>query len=89
MTSYGLDECFWAMFELTPTWPNFACQLFMWIEANNDQIYDFLGARRVILSNVQADSKLDIISILVNFSYELGQIGGSFGTKVYKVGLQI
>ena len=23
MTSYGLDEWFWAMFELTWTWPNF------------------------------------------------------------------
>ena len=41
MASYGLlvDEWFWAMFEPTPTWPNFDfVQLFMWIEANNDQI---------------------------------------------------
>ena len=40
MTSYGLDEWFWAMFE--PTWtcrPNFTFdQLVMWIGANNDQI---------------------------------------------------
>ena len=41
MTSYGLDEWFWAMFQPTWTWPNFTlCQLFMWrwIGENNDQI---------------------------------------------------
>ena len=39
MTSYGLDEWFWAMFEPTWTWPNFTFgQLFMWNEANDDQI---------------------------------------------------
>ena len=39
MTSYGLDEWFWAMFEPTWTWPNFTFgPLFMWIGANNDQI---------------------------------------------------
>ena len=40
MTSYGLDEWFWAMFEQTWTWrPNFTFgQFFMWIGANNDQI---------------------------------------------------
>ena len=37
MPSWGLDEWFWAMFEPTPTWPNFD-QLSMWIWANNDQI---------------------------------------------------
>ena len=32
MTSYGLDEWFWAMFEPTPTWPNFDFgQLCLWI----------------------------------------------------------
>ena len=32
MTSYGLDEWFWAMFEPTWTWPNLTFgQLFMWI----------------------------------------------------------
>ena len=36
----GLDEWFWAMFELTPIWSNFSFgQLFMWIGANNDQIW--------------------------------------------------
>ena len=40
MTSYGLDERFWAMFEPTWTWPNFTfSQLFMWIGANNYQIW--------------------------------------------------
>ena len=37
MTSYGLNEWFWAMFEPTWTWPNFTFgQLFMLIEANSD-----------------------------------------------------
>ena len=40
MTSYWLDEWLWAMFEPTLTWPNFTFgQLFMWIGANNDQIW--------------------------------------------------
>ena len=40
ITSYWLDEWFWAMFELTWTWPNFTfSQLFMWIGANNYQIW--------------------------------------------------
>ena len=39
MTSYGLGKWFWAMFEPTPTLPNFTFdQLVMWIGANNDQI---------------------------------------------------
>ena len=70
MTSYGLDEWFWAMFEPTWNWPNLHfwsgfhyvldewllamfettcflpnftfCQLFMWIEANNEQITGWL-----------------------------------------------
>ena len=37
MTSYGLDQWFWAMFEPTWTWPNFTFgQHFMLIEANSD-----------------------------------------------------
>ena len=36
--------------------------------------YDFLEARRVILSHVRTDSQLALILILVNFVYELGQI---------------
>ena len=38
--------------------------------------YDFLGARRVILSNVLTDFKLTyiVISLLVNFSCDSGQI---------------
>ena len=37
MTSYGLNEWFWAMFEPTWTLPNFTFgQLFMLIEANSD-----------------------------------------------------
>ena len=39
MTFYEVDKWFWAMFELTPTWPNFTFgQLFMWSGENNDNI---------------------------------------------------
>ena len=44
--------------------------------------YDFLGVRQVIMSNVRTDSQLDLILILVNFSCELGKIGGSLEKKV-------
>ena len=74
MTCYGLDDWFWAMFELTWTWPNFTFgQLFMWIGANNDQIWLPMGK----MSDSEQCSnwlELDLISLLVNFSYELGQI---------------
>ena len=44
MTSFGLDEWFWAMFESTWTWPNFTFgQLLMWIGANNDHIWLPMG----------------------------------------------
>ena len=76
ITSYGLDEWFWAP---TRTWHtgtgvisllavNFSCELGQIMTR-----YDFLLARRVILSNVRTDSQLDLI-LLVNFACELGQI---------------
>ena len=37
-------------------------------------IYDFLEARRVIMSNVRTDSNSNLISILVNVSCEFLQI---------------
>ena len=44
MTSDGLDESFWEMFEPTWTWPNLIFgQLFMWIRANNDHIWLPMG----------------------------------------------
>ena len=51
MTSFGLDEWFWAMFEPTWTWPNFtfgqlSCELGPIMTR-----YDFIWARWVILSN--------------------------------------
>ena len=98
MTSYGLDEWSWAMFE--PTWTylisilvNFLCEL--------GQIMtrcDFLWVRWLILSNPSPHRsgplprsgyrsyttsplkqcsnrlELDLISLLVNFLCELGQI---------------
>ena len=45
---------------------NFSCEL-----GQIMTIYDFLWNRQVILSNV-TDSQLDPITLLVNFSYDLG-----------------
>ena len=78
MTCYGLDEWFWAMFEPTWTLPNFTFgQLFMWIGANNDQIWLPMGK---MSDSEQCSNRLelDLISLLVNFSYELGQIMARF-----------
>ena len=113
MTSWRPEEWFWAMFEPTPTLPNFDFgKFFMWIGANNDQIRlprglrtdfdkclnrlptwpDFtfgplvrwIGANngqiwlsRGYKSDFEQCSnrlQLGLISILVNFSYELRQI---------------
>ena len=66
MTSYGVDEWFWAMFEPTWTWPNFTFgQLFMRIGANNDQTW----LSMVYASDSeQCSSQLELylISLLVN-----------------------
>ena len=35
-------------------------------------MYEFFEARRMIFNNVQTDSQLDIITLLVNFSCDLG-----------------
>ena len=40
--------------------------------------YDFQEAWRVILRNVQTDSQLDMISLLVNLLDELGEIIGRY-----------
>ena len=61
---------------------NFSCELGKIMTR-----YDFLWARRVILSNVRTDSQLDLISILVNLSCELEQIGTTCEIKLHKVGL--
>ena len=74
MTSHGLDEWFQAMFEPTWTWPNFMFgQLFMWIGANNGQIWLPMG---YMSDSEQCSNRLELylISLLVNFSCELGQI---------------
>ena len=70
----GLDEWFWAMFEPTWTLPNLTFgQLFMWIGANNDQIWLPMGK---MSDSEQCSNRLDLdlISLLVKFSCELGQI---------------
>ena len=74
MTSYGKDEWFWAIFEPTPTWPNFTFgQLVMWIRVNKDHICLSMGwtSDSEQYSNIL---QLDLISLLVNFSCELGKI---------------
>ena len=74
MTSHGLDEWFRAMFERTWTWPNFMFgQLFMWIGANYGQIWLHIG---YMSDSEQCSDRLELylISLLVNFSCELGQI---------------
>ena len=71
---YGVDEWFWAMFELTPTWPNVTVgQICMWIWENNDQIW--LSMDQMSDSGQCSNRlKLGLISLFVNFSCELGQI---------------
>ena len=62
------------MFKPTWTWPNFTFgQLFMWIGANNDQIWLPMGW---MSDSEQCSNRLelDLISLLVNFSCELGPI---------------
>ena len=78
MTSHGLDEWFRAMFEPTWTWPNFMFgQLFMWIGENNGQIWLPIG---YMSDSEQCSNRLELylISLLVNFSCELGQISDCF-----------
>ena len=68
------DEWFWAMLEPTPTLSNFDFgQLFMWIVANNDQIW----LPRGLKSDFEKCSnrlQLDLSSLLVNLLNVLGQI---------------
>ena len=62
------------MFELTPTWPNFDfSQLFVWIEAHNDQIW-LPGCEMSDFDKCLSQLQLDLILLLVNFLYELGKI---------------
>ena len=74
MTFYDLDEWFWTMFELTPTWSNFTLgQHFMWRGVNNDHIC----LPMVYMSRSEQWSnrlRLGLILSLVRFSCELGQI---------------
>ena len=70
MTSYGLDEWFWVMFEPTPTLPNLDFgQLFMWIGANDDQIWLPMGS---MSESEKCSNSLQRPNFtLVNFSCEL------------------
>ena len=55
MISQELWKWFWAIFELTSTWPNFTFGQFVtWTGTNNDK-YDFLSAKQAIRSNVRTD----------------------------------
>ena len=65
MTRY---DFLWARW-VARTWPNFTFgQLFMWIGANNDQIWLHMGNSEQCSNRLE----LDLISLLVNFSCELG-----------------
>ena len=62
------------MFKPTPTWSNFDFdKLFIWIGANNDQIW----LRRGYMNDFEQCSnwlQFDLISLLVHFWYEFWQI---------------
>ena len=76
MTKYDFLWARWVILsnvrtDLNLTWFHFG-QLFMWIGANNDQIWLFMGYTS---DSEQCSNRLelDLISLLVNFSCELGQ----------------
>ena len=77
LTRYDFLWARWVILSnVWPTWtlPNFSFgQLFMWIGANNDQIWLPIY---YINDSEQCSNRLelDLISLLVNFSCELGQI---------------
>ena len=77
----GPDEWFWAMFEQTWTLPKLTFgRLFIWIGPNNDQIWLPMG-QMGDSEQCSNQLKLDLITILVKFAYELRQIGVSFEKK--------
>ena len=76
MTSYRPDEWFWAILEPTPTLSNFDFgQLFMWIGANNDQIWLPRGLKSEF-EKCSNRLQLDMSSLLVNLSDEWGANNG-------------
>ena len=69
MTSYGIEKWCWAMFKPSPTWPILSFgQLFMWIGANNYQMWLLIltSDSEQCLNRLQRN----LISLLVNFSCE-------------------
>ena len=74
MVSWGQIGVDKTKLEQIITWPNFTFgQLFMWIGANNDQIWLPMGQ----MSDVEQCSnrlEFDLIKLLLKFSCELGQI---------------
>ena len=74
MISYGINEWLWAMFELTPTWPTFNFgQPVLWIGENNYLIWLSMGYTS---DSDQCSNRLllNLVSLMVNVSNELGQI---------------
>ena len=77
MTRYDFLWARWVILNnvrLTPTWPNFTFgQLFMWIGPNNDYIWLPMDQTS---DSEQCSNQLqfDLISLLVIFSCDLGQI---------------
>ena len=74
MTIYDFPWARWVIPSNIWTWPNFMFgQLFMWIGANYGQIWLYIG---YMSDSEQCSDRLELylISLLVNFSCELGQI---------------
>ena len=76
LTWYDLQEARWVISsnvwtDYNFTWFHFG-QLFIWIGANNDQIWLF-GDWMSDFEQCSNQFQLDLISLLVNFSYELGK----------------
>ena len=87
MTRYYFLEWFLAIFNPTPTWPNFTFgKLFMWIETHKDKI----GLPRwVILSNVRTHSNLTELHFWSTFHVNLKECNNVLLWTVEKSGLNI
>ena len=70
MTSYGIGEWFWAMFELTPTWPNKWSILASELGQTMTR-YNFIWAKWVIMSNVRTDSNLLFLCLILVCHFKL------------------
>ena len=69
---YELDEWSRAIFELTPTWPNFDFgNLLVWIGSNNDHLW-LPRSRATVFEQCSNWLQLDLIARLLSFPCKLG-----------------